>query len=350
MKFLSLKPEAFGLDISDLCLRIAKLKKTRHGLNLTSWREMAIPPGIIKEGEIVDEEKMIKALKELTAKVNGEKIKTKHVIVCLPERKAFLQVIKFPKMKPEELITAVPFEAENYIPLAIEDVYLDFQILPVSKGANLNVLIAAVPKEVIDPYVLCLGRAGLVPKALEVESQSIARALIRNQLSAFPLLIIDFGASTTSFIIFSGHSLRFTSSINVSSFQLTQALARSLKIELKQAEALKIKDGLNNKENVKAISPLLKDLTKQSRKYIDYYRDHANGDAGIIKKVLLCGKGSNLKGLPEFISAELKLPTELANPWINILPKRVKKVPKLPFQESLGYTTALGLALRDIYD
>ncbi len=350
MKFLSLQPEAFGLDISDLCLRIAKLKKTRFGLDLVSWKEMAIEPGIIEKGEIVDEEKMIKALKELMAKVNGERIKTKYVIACLPERKAFLQVIKIPKMNPEELITAVPFEAENYIPLAIEDVYLDFQILPEPKGANLSVLIAAVPKEVVEPYIFCLGRAGLALKVLEVESQSIARALIRNQVSAFPLLIIDFGASTTSFIIFSGHSLRFTSSINVSSFQLTQALARSLKTTLEEAEKLKIKNGFKTNNNIKAMSPLLKDLTRESRRYINYYRDHANGDAGIIKKVLLCGKGSNLKGLVDFISAELKLPVELANPWINILPKKVKKVPKLPFQESLGYTTALGLALRDIYD
>ena len=67
---------------------------------------------------------------------------------------------------------------------------------------------------------------------------------------------------------------------------------------------------------------------------------------GKIKKILLCGRGSNLKGLPEFIFSELRIPTELANPWINILPEKTIRIPKIPFKDSLGYTTALGLALR----
>ena len=62
----------------------------------------------------------------------------------------------------------------------------------------------------------------------------------------------------------------------------------------------------------------------------------------------MCGRGANLKGLLDFISLKLKIPVELGNPWINILPKQLKEVPGLPFAQSLGYATALGLALRGI--
>jgi len=342
MKLFSLKFESFGLDISDLCLRVAKLKQKRSALELVYWKEMKLDPGIIQDGEIVNEEKVIKAFKEIT-----KDLKTKYVTTCLPERKSFLQVIKMPEMSRDELSTAVPFEAENYIPFALEDVYLDFEVIPGLSKNGFNVLIAATAREIVDPYISCLKRADLIPKVLEVESQSISRALVKNHASSFPILIIDFGASTTSFIIFYGHSLRFTSSINVSSQQLTDILARDLKIKAEEAEKLKIKNGLKKSKTAKIILPLLKDLTKQSQKYIDYYSSHGGTS---IKKVLLCGKGSNLKGLVELVSADLKLPVELGNPWINIMPEKVKRVPKLPFEESLGYTTALGLALRDIYD
>ncbi len=292
--------------------------------------------------------------------MNGRKIKIKRVVASLSEKKAFLQVIKVPKIDLEELETAIPFEAENYVPLAIDQMYLDYEVISSRDGQNLDVLIGAMPKTVVDPYVSCIKRAGFVPIALEVECQSITRALIKNQVSPFPILIIDFGKSTTSFIVFSGHSLRFTSSIDISSQKLNEAIANNLKVDLKRAEELKLKYGLEvsrkesiSKEVIGAMIPLLTDFIKQVKKHISYYHTHANNvpvssGGGEIKKVLLCGKGSNLRGLPNFIFSELKIPTDLANPWVNIVSNSNKKIPEISFKNSLGYTTALGLALRGI--
>ena len=345
IEFLSLKPEAFGLDISDLSLRIAKLKKRGKFFRLVSWGEAKIKPGIVEQGEIKNEDALAGIIKQLLANVKGERIKTKYVAACLPEKKAFLQVIQMPKMKEEELKTAVPFEAENYVPLPVETVYLDFQVIPYSSQSDrLNILIAALPKKIVDPYVSCFRKAGLIPMALEVESQSIVRAVVKNEISPFPLLIIDFGRSTTSFIVFSGYSLRFTSSVSVSSHKLTETISKTLKLDLNEAEKLKLKHGLKDEKALKAITPLLIDLVEQAKKCINYYHSHN----GKIEKILLCGNGANLKGLSDFISSELRIPVELANPWVNILSSPLKEVPGLPFKESLGYTTVLGLALRGI--
>jgi len=345
IELLSLKPEAFGLDISDLSLRIAKLKKRGKFFSLVSWGEAKIRPGIIEHGEIKDEDALSRIIKQALAEIKGEKIKTKYLIASLPEKKAFLQVIEMPKMKEEELKTSVPFEAENYVPLPIEKVYLDFQTVPCSNQMDhLNILIAALPKKTVDPYVSCFKKAGLIPMALEVESQSIARVVVKNEISPFPLLIIDFGRSTTSFIVFSGYSPRFTSSIPISSQKLTEAISKTLKLSINEAEKLKIKHGLKDEKGLKAMTPLLIDLMGQAKKCIDYHHNYNGG----IKKILLCGNGANLKGLSAFISSELKITVELANPWMNILPPSLKEVPGLSFKESLGYTTALGLALRGV--
>ena len=365
---LTLKPEAFGLDISDLSLKIIKLKKIKNGFDLASFGEEKIKPGIIKGGEIKDEKALSEVIKEALIKVKGEKLKTKYVVASLPEEKAFLQVIQMPRMSEEDLKSAVIYEAENYIPLPIEEVYLDSQVIqPVHNHLDhFDVLIAALPEKTVDPYLSVLKMARLEPVSLEIESLSISRALIKGGVATFPVLLIDLGATRTSFIIFSGHSLRFTSSIPVSSGNFTEIIAKALGVDLAEAEKLKIKYGLEEKIQIKikngtekktgrgkifeALIPPLVDLIQQIKRYLDYYQTHAshehlppNGKG--VSKILLCGGGANLKGLPELLSLELKIPVELGNPWVNILPESLKEVPELPLEKSLAFTTALGLAL-----
>jgi len=227
-----------------------------------------------------------------------------------------------------------------------------------------------LPKKTVDPYLASLKKAGLQPKALEIESLSIARALIKDEVSAVPILLIDLGATRTSFIVFSGHSLRFTSSIPVSSGGFTEIISKNLGVSLTEAERLKIRYGLEEKIELKikdkkteitrergkifeALFPALVDLVQQIKKHLAYYQSHASHehlppDGRVVSKILLCGRGANLKGLTELLTLELKILVELANPWVNILPEGQRETPELLFEKSLGYTTALGLALRGI--
>ena len=361
LEFLTLKPETFGLDISDLSVKIVQLKKRGQFFELASFGEAVIKPGAIKQGEIKNENSLAKIINKSLTEVKGRKIKTKYVIASLPEEKAFLQVIQMPRLSEEDLKSAVIYEAENYIPLPIEEVYLDYQIIsPVYNHLDhFDVLIAALPQKIVNSYLSCLEKAGLKPLALEIESLSIARALIKDELAVTPVLLVDFGATRASFIIFSGRSLRFTASIPVSSQKFTEAISRALNIDLVKAEKLKLKYGLETRatkeggEVFDALIPALTDLIEQIKKHLDFYQTHAghehlppNGKG--IGKILLCGGGANLKGLTNFLSSELKLPVELGNPWVNVLPDRQKTAPQLSFEKSLSYTTALGLALRGI--
>lgn len=368
---LTLHHEAFGLDISDLSLKIVKLKKEGKFFSLASFGEFPIKPGIVHKGEIKNQEALISILKDAIAKVKGEKLQTEYVVASLPEEKAFLKIISMPIMEQEELMSAVKYEAENHIPLPMEEVYLDSQIIaPLYDHIDhLDVLIAALPKKIVDSYMELFQAAGLKPVALEVESQAIARALVKNQTSPFPLLIIDLGAGRTSFIIFAGYSLRFTSSIPVCGKIFTQAIAKNLGISFQEAERVKMKYGLTEKKEIiiqdgakkkirkgkifEILTPSLTDLIEQIKKCLSYYQTHfshedlpPNGRA--LQKILLCGGGVGIKGISEFFSRELKIPVEVANPWINILPESPKEVPEIPLEKSLKYATALGLALRGV--
>ncbi len=358
-KFLNLQPEIFGMDINDLSVKIAKLKRTHGGLNLVSSNEVDLKPGIVKEGIIQDQDALVKTITLACSKVKGEKLGTKYVILSLPEERSFSQIIQMPQMTQQELTKAVPFEAENYIPLAIDKVYLDFEVItPHRKVANtmhLDVLVNAMPKYIIDSYVVCAKAAGLVPCALEIESQAIARVLMENGKSQKPTAILDFGGDNASFIIFSGNALRFTASIPFSSKQLTIAIADVLGMKFGQAEELKIKNGLmgkKTKENdaaIRAMKASLFDFAEKIKKYISFYHGHSSHDYfpsdDNIEKIILCGGGANLKGLSEFLLNELKIPVELGNPFTNIASGAAKKQP-VAYQKVLSLTTALGLAIR----
>lgn len=359
-KFLSLKPEIFGIDINDLSIKIVKIKKKKNSFVLTSFNDTEIKPGIIKNGEIRNEELLVKAIELARDSVRGKKLDTKHVIVSLPEEKSFLQVIQVPKMTDRELESAVFFEAENYVPLAIDKVYLDFDVVNPradKDGSNhLDILINAMPKSIIDPYMTCLKKAGLMPCVLEVESQAIVRALIRNAENIPPTILVDFGQIKTSFIIFSGNSIRFTSSISVSSRQITEAVSTGLGIDFDKAEKLKIKNGIAEKVNGEKnnimlfAGPILHDLADQIGKYADFYREHEIQEhfssSGKIERVILFGGGASLKGLAEFLSKELKIKVEYGNPFANIIFKKGRKTQLIPQEKELSFVTAIGLAIR----
>ncbi len=358
-KFLNLQPEVFGIDINDLSLRIVRLEKKRKGFNLVSFGEAEIKPGIVKEGVIQDQEALAKIIRFAFSTVKGKKLSTKYIIACLPEEKSFAQVIQMPKMTMEELQSSVPFEAENYIPLSIDKVYWDFQIINSHEDKenleHLDLLVSMMPRSIVDAYVNCFKKAGLIPFVLEVESQAIVRALLNSGEGAAPIIFIDFGQTKTSFIIFAGNSIRFTSSISFSSRHLTEAISDTLGISFYEAEKLKIKYGLitEQKKNyniTKIVSPVLNELIDQIKKYMNFYYGHTShgyfSSDNKIGKIILCGGGANLQGLPDFLYKELKIPVELGNPLINIVvPKRFQVNP-LFSQKISSFTTALGLAIR----
>lgn len=325
MAFLDLKYDAFGLDINDLSIKITKLSKHGKNFSVASFGKTKIKQGIVESGIIKDEKALADSIRIACRNIKGKKLNTKYVVASLPEEESFLQVIQMPKMSKKELKTAVFFEAENYIPLPINDVYLDFQrIMPINKILDyMDVLVVATPKKIVDSYVSCLKSAGLIPVALEVESQSILTSVVKNEKSEQSLAIIDIGEDATSFIVFCGCSIRLTHSIPVSLAQVSSLTSR------KTAE-----------------KKILDELVLQIKKYIEYYQDHASREhisaKSGIQKVVLCGGGSLLKGLPEFLTKKLGIQTELANPFINMPQK------KITTQDFLPFATALGLAIKGV--
>ena len=372
---------AFGLDLSDFSLKIVQLKKRNNKLSLDNFIQEKIPAGVIQGGEIKQEKELVTILRKSLRKAKGGPFQSKRVVCNLPEEKVFIRIIQLPLMKKDEIDKAVKWEAESHIPLSIDEVYLDWHVIkPVFNHLNhLDVLVAAVPRPLVDSYLSFLKKSELEPIALEPESVAMTRALMAPK-DLTPTIIVDLGGNGTNFVIFSALAIRFTSHIQISGQLFTQAIIDQLKVDEKKANQMKFSIGLNKSkkqgEVYKAMEPIADDLAEQISDYIDFYHDHAthiHGPNGAISQVLLCGGGSLLPYLPFFLSQKLNLPVRLGNPLTNILsikkkrqsvvskrlklpvnlsrqlnlPTAVVKQLSLPKDETIAYTTALGLALKE---
>jgi len=346
---------SFGLDLSDLSLKIVQLKEKKGSLTLSNFIKQDIPKGLIEGGKIKKEDELVKVLKKAFSKIKGESFKGARVVCNLPEEKVFIRIIQLPKMSDQEIAKAVTWEAEAHIPLSIDEVYLGWQVIePIFEHIDhLDVLIAATPKTLVNQYLSFLNKSGLKPIALEPESLAVVRSLTTND-DLTPSIIVDLGAVGTNFVIFSALAIRFTSHINISGQLFSQAIVKKLKVDQATANQLKIKVGLDlkqkqGKEIATALDPIIKNLIKQIKEYITFYHEHAthvHGPNGAIGQVILCGGDSLLIGLPQILTNELGMPVKLGDSLINLKP--IKNEPlSMTKKESFVYTTAIGLALRD---
>jgi len=361
--FFSKQKPAFGLDISSSTLRIMQLERTDNGFFPSAFSDAKLPKGLVSEERIQNPEGLAKILRHHLKQPVFGRFAGQYVVFSVPEAKSFVRVIRVPKMSEEDAQEAVPFEAEQYIPLPIEQVYLDFKILSNSSedsaSDKMQVVIVAAPKTIVDSYIDVINQVKLKPVAAEVESEAIVRALISEQDQKEATLVVDLSAAHTSLVIFDKGMLRFTSSLPIAGNSLTSQISQKLTINFEEAEKLKLQVGLHarkDKGRVRSILlPQLESIVEAINNTVNFYKEHSEGQRQI-GRILLCGGGSRLKGLVEYLNQELpkrnamfsSKVVRIGDPWVNVLGRPVKKVPPLSKFDSLTFTTAIGLALRGV--
>jgi len=358
LNFLNQKILGFGIDLSDLSIKIIDLKKRGGNFELASFGRQEIPTGLIEGGEIKKELELIEVIKKSIKEVKGESLKTDYCVVSLPETESFVRLVHLPLMTKEEVAEAIKWEVEANIPLSLPEIYYDWHIIETAKGHSdhLDILIGVLPKKTVDPYLSVLKKAGLKPFIFEIESLAIARALVPGGRGQKPLIIIDLGAKRTSLVIFSGQTVYFTASLPISNTSIVATLSEKLGVDATKAKQIKIEQGLDYKNPtgpiMQALAPSLNEMAAKIKDYIDYYQEHLpaapEAQGNTIGEIILCGGGANLAGLLEFLADKLNLTVSLGNPWINVFQGAPKNIPGLPLSEAPSYTTAIGLAIRGL--
>ncbi|MCK9379180.1 MAG: pilus assembly protein PilM [Candidatus Moranbacteria bacterium] len=349
-KIIDFSDNAFGLDLSDLSVKVVQMEDSGKDLCIRSFGSERIPLGSVSDGEIIDSKKVVDAIRRAIKKSGPKKINTKKVICSLPETKAFLRIINIPKINPDEVREAIKWEIEANIPVALDQVYYDWQALEEKLGTDMenkmSILVVAVSRKTINQFIDVLEAAGLEVIGLEIESVAQSRSLLRKEEQKNTILAVDLGDRRTSISIAHNGIPCFTSSNPVSGQSLSGVIAKNLNISFDEAEKIKIAKGIGSfvKEDAifLAVKPVIENLISEIEKSFDFYL------AGLrysktVNQVIICGGGANTRGLVPYLSKRLGKEVKIGSPWITADLKN--KIPIMNKEESVHYTTAIGLAL-----
>ena len=123
------KIRAFGLDISDSSVKVMLMAKHGQGMRPEAFNATIFPRGIVVRDEIKEPEKLAEIIKEAISQAKPHGINMPFVVTSLPESKSFIRTFDLPKMKKSEVAEADKWEAEQHIPLAIDQVEIDWKII-----------------------------------------------------------------------------------------------------------------------------------------------------------------------------------------------------------------------------
>lgn len=215
-----------GIDLGGAAIKIVELTKKDERLALTNYAlAQAKEEAVFKFGDISDEE----VARILSALLKDAKISSRRANISLPISRTFSTVIDLPMMSQEELEAAVPFEAKKYVPVPLDEVVLDWSVIGEMKSqsvgqegnvdirpaggddavsSQLQILLVAVPKEIITKITRIAGLANLEILSLEQEAFSLARSLVGNDQNAF--LLVDIGRRSSDIVIINEGFIRLS--------------------------------------------------------------------------------------------------------------------------------------------
>lgn len=333
-----------GIDLSDRSVKFAYIARKGMHAELAKYGSLPIPAGLVKSGVITNPSEVGAICKQLVAN-----IATPFVAMSLPEEKAYVFSTHVSDISRDELPGAVELSLESHVPIAPEHAVFDIDIIKESK-TGFDVSVSVFPKDVLKSYIECAAAFGAIPIRFEIEAQSLARALV-SEKDAGTTMIVDIGRSRTGFAIVSGGILQHSATVPVGGDTLTLALSNKLGISEDIARKTKEDRGLlrtkENEEVCAILSGVASALRDEIGKHFEFWSKHVSeGEIGQtkIERVYLVGGDSNIPGMREYLRMGLPVSVEYGNPWANILSPK-SHIPTLPFNESLQYASAIGLAL-----
>ncbi len=330
-----------GLDLSQTGIKMMSVNSKKW--LVTGYGSVDLDPTKMQNSLEKDDDTYLQSSLEamLTKNFVGS-MPSNHVVLSIPTNRTYTRTFKIPVSNESHLKDAVELEIDQYIPMPIETLYVDYEIDERTK-TDLTISMSAAPRTLIDRCITAAENAGLRVVMVEPSISAVARVLQNTEEGHLPTVIIDIGPASTDIAILD-HSIRITGSIGIGGNTFTLDIAKRLKVPLENAHQLKILNGLNpgpRQQKLKdALSPSLERILAETRKIIRYYTERVEGSSKL-EQVLIVGGGSNIPGIGEFFTDSLIMPARVASPWQRF---NFGSLPEPAKQFRSRYITAAGLA------
>jgi type IV pilus assembly protein PilM len=389
-----------GLDIGSRAVSLAEVTTPGGTPVVTRFGRALLPAGAVEHGEIQDPPAVASTITTLWKKLG---LTGRSVHLGISNRRVVVRVIELPAMSKDDLESAIRFQAQDHIPIPLDEAVLDFEVLDEvqrPEGNVQHVLVVAAERGTIEPLLAAMEAARLEASTLELSAYPLVR-VFGDKDSDSSRAIIDIGAGVTNIVVEQGGKIRFTRILPVfGGDEFTRAVSEALGISCDEAESLKRRASallrtrdvthaharsrshagvrpsraVPNEELVTsesgdvtgdpalhtngstpaaqieaaadAIEPALDRFVTEVRGSLDFYTSQP--DAAELKKVILVGGGSLMGGIAERLGASLGIPVEAGNPFDRAPVGKIKVTPEEMAVAEPFVGLAVGLALAGV--
>jgi type IV pilus assembly protein PilM len=351
---LTPRRQLVGLDIGSSAIKVAQLKESKGRYFLQKFGVKPLEPEVIVDGTVMDEGRVVSAIRELFEEAN---VKNKHVAISISGHAVIVKKISLPPMPDEELEGQVKLAAEQYIPFDINEVNIDFHVLPsdVSEDqqGDMSVILVAAKKDKINELTELVKAAGLVPMVMDVDAFAVENMHAIN----YPLAqeettaLVNLGASVMNVNIIRAGSSLFTRDIPLGGNRYTEAIQREIGLSFEEAEESKKKDRGDDSGGMSlsgVMDSVNAEVASEIARTVDYFRTStANAE---LNRVLVCGGVARAKGLIQQLGDRMQLPVEMADPFAEIDVTGCDIDSDLLADMAPSAAVGVGLALRAVGD
>ena len=339
-----------GLDISSSAVKMVELaSEGKDRYRVDRYTIEILPRDTIVDGNVVNLEVAAETVRRAWRKLASS---TRQVAIALPASHVITKKIIVPAgLREEELEVQVESEANQYIPFALDEVNLDFQVVgpAVSSPDEIEVLIAASRKEKVEDRVAVVESAGLKPVVMDVESYAVLAAfeLVQKQLPSGGkgqiVALVDVGANVMSLTVLRNGQQLYTREQAFGGNQLTQDVARQFGMSFEEAESEKRRNTLPDRYESELLKPFVENMALEVSRALQFF--FTSTQFNQVDHIVLAGGCAVLAGADEAIASRTQINTIIANPFADmVLSDRVRA--KVLLADASSLMTACGLALR----
>jgi type IV pilus assembly protein PilM len=333
-----------GLDISQTGIKVMAVDPKKW--LVTGYGSLDLDPAKVQKSLEGDDPYLGENIRLLLKdKVIGQ-LPSNHVVVGIPTSRTFSRTFTIPANAESTLADAVEVEVDQYIPVPLSSLYVDYEIIERTKD-TLTVIMSAVPRTLVDKSLLAIKSADLRPIMIEPGINSVARVLEFTEEGHLPTLIIDIGPASTDIAVLDEGAIRVNGGLGIGGNTFTLDIAKKLNVALENAHQLKVLNGLSagprQAKITSALQPSLQRILVETRKVLRYYNERLN-DNRKIEQVLVVGGGSNVPGIGDYFTNELVMAARVASPWQKL---DFGQLPQPSKQFRPRYITVAGLASVD---
>ncbi|HRH55351.1 MAG TPA: pilus assembly protein PilM [Candidatus Paceibacterota bacterium] len=342
-KYLALP--AAGIDVSASGVKLALVEERMHGLELTAFGEVRLAPGALTGGEMTDRAAIIDAVRTIV-----KEHRARFATIALSESRSYLFEANVPGSDPRAWRTAIEQHLDEYVPLPPSEVAFDVVAAGPARDTT-PVAGVGYARRVIEESLSAFDEARVTVRAVESETFATPRSLLPRG-DQETVLIIDIGRTTTKLSIVARRIPRFATTLEIGGHALTLAVQKHFGVTEEEAKRVKAEHGLVSSGEdggyLEAMLSTVSAIREEIVRRLDYWQSRAAAGSlhEPVTRAILIGGNASVRGLPEYLENSLKIPVELGDVFTNLAP-RDHWLPPLDYLESLGYATAIGLALRD---